>query len=181
MPQNIEDNLVWIDLEMTGLEPDVDTILEIAIIVTNSNLEIIAEDQTHFIHHSQARFEDMNDWCKEQHTKSGLWEKVLSSETSIEQAENAILEFLKPHTKTRKNVLCGNSIHQDRRFIHKYMKKLDEHLHYRMIDVSTVKELAKRWYPDSVEKYDKKGSHRAHDDIIESIEELKFQRQHYFK
>ncbi len=181
MPKNKEDNLIWVDLEMTGLEPETDTILEIALVITDSDLNILGEDKTYYIHHEQEKFEGMNDWCKDQHTKSGLWDKVVESKTTIEEAEGSILEFLKPYTESRKNVLCGNSIHQDRRFINKYMKKLDEYLHYRMIDVSTIKELAKRWYPEIKEEFSKKGSHRAYDDIIESIEELKFQKKLYFK
>ena len=181
MPENKAQNLVWIDLEMTGLDPKVDTILEISTIITDSDLNIIGEDKTHYIHHNQEQFEMMNDWCKEHHTKSGLWDKVTASTTTINEAEEDLLKFLVEYTEKGKNILCGNSIHQDRRFIHKYMPKLDDLLHYRMIDVSTVKELANRWYPKTDKEFTKKNTHRAHDDIVESIEELKFYKEHFFK
>ena len=181
MTSTKENNLVWIDLEMTGLNPKEDTILEISMIITNSNLEIIGEDNTYYIQHNQKDFDNMNQWCQEHHTKSGLWDKVVESTLSIEEAESSILKFLEAFTEKGKNILCGNSIHQDRRFIHKYMPRLDELLHYRMIDVSTLKELCGRWYQDSNAEFTKKNSHRAYDDIVESIEELKFYRKNFFK
>lgn len=174
--------LVWMDLEMTGLDPERDLIIEMATLITDSDLNIIAEGPEIVIHRPANLFETMDDWNREQHTKSGLWAKVLESKISQIEAEQQTLSFLKQHIGPRESPLCGNSIWQDRRFIAKYMKDLDNYLHYRLIDVSTIKILGKLWYPKDMEKgIEKKSAHRALDDIRESIEELKLYRQALFK
>jgi oligoribonuclease len=171
--------MIWMDLEMTGLDPERDTIIEIATLVTDTELNVVEEGPEIIIHQDPSWFEKMDDWNKEHHTKSGLWEKVVSSKISLEQAEKDTLAFIQKHSKTRESPLCGNSVWQDRRFLAKYMAGIDAHLHYRLVDVSTVKELAVRWYPGV--KYDKKkNAHRAMDDIRESLEELKFYRDKCF-
>lgn len=170
------------DLEMTGLDPERDLIIEMATLITDSDLNIIAEGPEIVIHRPANLFETMDDWNREQHTKSGLWAKVLESKISQIEAEQQTLSFLKQHIGPRESPLCGNSIWQDRRFIAKYMKDLDNYLHYRLIDVSTIKILGKLWYPKDMEKgIEKKSAHRALDDIRESIEELKLYRQALFK
>lgn len=173
--------LVWIDMEMSGLDADSNVILEIATIVTDANLEIIAEGPELVIQHPIEILKGMDDWNREHHTKSGLWKAVLASKTTLADAEQQTLAFLKEHCPAQKSPLCGNSIWQDRRFIIRYMRDLDRFLHYRMVDVSTVKELGTRWYPKILDKKAKKrGNHRALDDIKESIEELKFYKEHLF-
>lgn len=173
--------LIWIDMEMSGLEPEKDVILEVATIITTGSLEIIAEGPDLVIHHDHELLEGMDDWNREHHRKSGLWNAVLDSTLSLDEAGRQTLEFIMQHSQPRKSPLCGNSIWQDRRFIAKYMKPIDQHLHYRMIDVSTVKELARRWHPGVLDKKSKKkGNHRALDDIRESIEELKFYKENLF-
>lgn len=179
-PSTSEDNLVWIDMEMSGLNAQTDEVLEVAVIVTDSELNILAEGPNLVIGHPAKLFDSMDEWNQKHHVQSGLWEKVVRSEVSVEQAEKAILDFLKPYTLERKNPLCGNSIAQDRMFIIRHMPKLDAYLHYRMIDVSSIKELTRRWYPNSQAQLAKKNMHRALDDIRESIEELKFYRSHFF-
>jgi oligoribonuclease len=170
-------NIIWIDMEMTGLDPDVETILEIATIITDPNLNIIATGPEFIIHEPEDRFEKMDLWNQTHHKQSGLWGKVVASNTSLEEAEHKTLAFIKKHS-TNHCYLAGNSIWQDRRFIMKHMKKLDKYLHYRMIDVSSIKILADYWFPRL--SFDKKNSHRAMDDIKESIEELKFYRDKLF-
>lgn len=173
--------LVWIDMEMSGLDPEKDVILEVATILTDGNLDVIAEGPELVIHHPEELLKGMDDWNREHHTKSGLWKSVLASQTTLAEAEAQTLAFIKAHCPAKKSPLCGNSIWQDRRFIARYMRDIDQHLHYRMVDVSTIKELASRWYPAILEKKaKKKGNHRALDDIRESIEELKFYKEHLF-
>ena len=173
--------LIWIDMEMSGLDPEKDVILEVATIITTGSLEIIAEGPDLVIHHDKDLLEGMDDWNREHHRKSGLWNAVLDSTVSLDEAGRQTLEFITQHSQPRKSPLCGNSIWQDRRFIVKYMKPVDQHLHYRMIDVSTIKELARRWHPGVLDKKSKKkGNHRALDDIRESIEELKFYKDNLF-
>jgi oligoribonuclease len=172
--------LVWMDLEMTGLEPDRDTIIEIATLITDGDLNLLAEGPELVIHQDPALFAGMDDWNKEHHTKSGLWQKVVDSKVSLVEAEKLTLDFLKQHIGPKESPLCGNSIWQDRRFLFRYMQSLEAYLHYRLIDVSTVKELAARWNPTL--KFTKaKGSHRALDDVRESLDELKFYRDNFFK
>ena len=172
--------LVWMDLEMTGLDPDKDAIIEIATIITDSDLNVVAEGPEIAIHQEPERFALMDDWNKEQHTKSGLWQKVLNSKISISEAEAETLAFIKRFVGPKESPLCGNSIWQDRRFIYKHMPLVDAYLHYRMIDVSTVKELSRRWYGENGKFTKDKGLHRALEDIRESVEELKFYRQKLF-
>lgn len=178
--QNGSQTLVWMDLEMTGLDPERDTIIEIATLITDGELNVIAEGPEIAVYQDPSWFDKMDDWNQEHHTKSGLWAKVIASKVSLAEAEEEILTFIKKHCGLRESPLCGNSVWQDRRFLARYMQKIDQHLHYRLIDVSTVKELGSRWYPGV--KYDKKkNSHRAMDDIKESLEELKFYRSEFFR
>lgn len=178
--QKSSSNIVWVDLEMTGLNPDVEEIIETAVIVTDKELNILAEGGEFIINQPASKFEQMDDWNQSHHSSSGLWKRVLNSTTDIKQAEQGILDFIKPFILKGKCPLAGNSIWQDRRFIVKYMPNLDQFLHYRMIDTSSVKEIIKRWYTND-EEFKKSNSHRAMDDIKESIEELKFFRKHYFR
>jgi len=173
--------LVWMDLEMTGLEPEHDRILEVATLVTDSDLNLVAEGPVFYVSQSEALIESMDEWNTTHHTQSGLVNLVRTQGVSEAEAENGTLAFLKEHVAQGSSPLCGNSIGQDRRFLVKYMPALESYLHYRNVDVSTVKELAARWRPDVLAGVKKKGTHRALDDIIESIEELKHYRDHFFK
>lgn len=179
MSQN--DYLVWMDLEMTGLDPERDVILEIATIVTDGNLNVIAEGPVLAVHQPDVLLDAMDDWNTKTHGNSGLTERVRNSTTDARAAELATLEFLRPYVKAGASPLCGNSIHQDRRFLVKYMPELEAYMHYRNIDVSTVKELAKRWKPAVVSSFQKQGSHQALDDIRESIAEMLHYREHFLK
>ena len=174
-----EKNLVWMDLEMTGLDPESSVIIEIATIVTNSNLETIAELPVYAIHQPDSIIDNMDEWNTSHHTASGLVQRVKDSKWQVEKVEELILKDLEPYTAKRSNPLCGNTIGQDRRFLYKYMPVLSEYLHYRSIDVSTIKELAHRWYPD-FSPFPKKEAHLALDDIKESIEELQYYREKVF-
>ena len=174
-----EGNLVWIDLEMSGLDPEKCTILEIASIVTDRHLEILAEGPVRVIHQPESVLAAMDAWNQEHHGKSGLADAVRASRVSMAQAEQETLSFLEQHVPRGQSPLCGNSIGNDRAFILRYMPALAAFLHYRVIDVSTVKELARRWWGDAVIPEKKKG-HRALDDIRESIEELRHYRRTIF-
>ena len=174
-----EHNMVWMDLEMTGLDPDVDTILEIASIMTDKDLNILAEGPVIAIHHDQQALDNMDEWCRKQHASSGLSGRVLASSTSLAEAEAETLDFIRAHTTKGTVPLCGNSIHQDRRFLVRHMPELEAWLHYRMIDVSTIKELVKRWYP-SIKPPHKAETHLALDDVRESIAELRYYRETVF-
>jgi oligoribonuclease len=180
MPRQSDSNLLWIDLEMTGLDPEHDTILEIGTAITSSDLTLLAHGPTLAIHHPQAVLDAMDQWNREHHAASGLVARVLVSTVSMAEAEQQTLAFVKQYCPARTSPLCGNSIWQDRRFLARYMPALEGYLHYRNIDVSSVKELVRRWYPNGPRPPDKKHSHLAGDDIAESIEELRFYRQHYF-
>jgi len=173
-------NLVWMDLEMTGLDPDKDTILEIATLITDKDLNILAEGPCLAIHHPQDVLDDMDTWCAEHHGASGLTARVLDSTISLAEAGQLTLDFVRRHVPERTSPLCGNSIHQDRRFLVRYMPHLEAYLHYRNIDVSTIKELVRRWYP-KISLPEKQGAHLALEDIRESIDELRFYRRHVFK
>jgi len=171
------DNLIWIDLEMTGLDPNSDLIIEIATIVTDKNLNVLDEGPSIVIHQSAEVMGNMDEWCTNQHGKSGLTDRVLNSAISEETAENLTLAFLKQYVPARKSPMCGNSICQDRRFLARYMPLLEEFFHYRNLDVSTLKELTSRWAPDKKMVYTKESSHLAMDDIKDSIDELKHYRE----
>ena len=172
--------LVWMDMEMTGLDPQVNTILEMATLVTNDALEVVADGPVLVIHHPNAVLDAMDQWNREHHHASGLTERVRASTLSLADAEAETLAFVKRYCSKRSSPLCGNSIWQDRRFLARYMPALESYLHYRVIDVSTVKELIRRWYPGGPPPPQKRHAHLALDDIRESIAELRFYRQHYF-
>jgi oligoribonuclease len=172
-------HLIWIDLEMTGLNPETCVILEIAAVVTGGSLATVAEGPDIAIHHPDEVLQGIEPWSKRQHTSSGLLERVGASSVDCRTAEREVLKFLSKHCKKGESPLCGNSIWQDRRFLIKYMPKLEAFFHYRNIDVSSIKELVKRWYP-SVPTYKKKKAHLALSDINESINELKYYREKVF-
>lgn len=174
-----KNNLVWMDLEMTGLEPEQDVIIEIATIVTDDDLNILAEGPVIAVHQPDVLLDAMDDWNTKTHGNSGLIQRVRESTVSARQAELQTLAFLQSWVKEGTSPLCGNSIHQDRRFLVKYMPELEKYFHYRNIDVSTLKELAKRWKPEVVSSFDKKGAHQALDDIKESIAEMEHYRIHF--
>ncbi len=175
------DNLVWIDLEMTGLNPLNDRILEIATIVTDGQLTILAEGPVIAVHQSDEVLGAMSEWCVNTHAATGLTERVRTSTISEAQAEQMTLDFLKDYVDPGVSPMCGNSIGQDRRFLWRYMTELHNFFHYRNIDVSTLKELARRWQPELLDRFTKKGTHMALEDIRESIDELRFYRQHFIK
>lgn len=172
------DRLIWIDLEMTGLDTDRDSILEIATVVTDSRLNILAEGPEFAIAHPVAVLEAMDDWNRNQHGKSGLWQQVLQSTTDHATAEQATVDFLREWVPGGKSPMCGNSICQDRRFMHRQMPRLERYFHYRNLDVSTLKELARRWAPTVAKGFSKESAHTALSDIRDSIEELRHYRQH---
>ncbi len=174
------DNLVWIDMEMTGLDPETDKVLEIATIVTDANLNILAEGPVIAIHQSDNILDNMDEWCVETHGKSGLTARCRASEFNELQAVEQTIAFLSNYVEVGKSPLCGNTIGQDRRFMVKHMPQLEGYFHYRNIDVSTIKELVRRWKPELLEGFTKKGTHLALDDIRESIAELVYYRQHVF-
>ena len=171
-----DENLIWIDLEMTGLDTDNDSILEIATIVTDKELNILAEGPVFAIRHDLARLEAMDAWNVGQHSRSGLWQQVLDSTTGHAEAEQATLEFLREWLGSGASPMCGNSICQDRRFLHRQMPRLERFFHYRNLDVSTVKELARRWAPEVAAGIRKTSAHTALSDIRDSIDELKYYR-----
>jgi oligoribonuclease len=173
--------LVWIDLEMTGLDPDVNVILEIASIVTDSELNVVAEGPVFAIAQPESALALMDDWNTTHHTASGLVARVRASEVDNDAAQARTLAFLAQHCAPGSSPLCGNSIGQDRRFLFRHMPLLERFFHYRNIDVSTVKELARRWRPDVLEGVRKRGTHLALDDIRESIAELRHYREHFFR
>jgi oligoribonuclease len=176
-----ENNLVWIDLEMTGLDPEKEKIIEMATIVTDSELNLVAEGPVIAIHQPDSLLDAMDEWCTRTHGESGLTQRVKDSKVTEREAELATIEFLKQYVAPGKSPLCGNSIGQDRRFLVKYMPELEDFFHYRNLDVSTIKELARRWRPDVLAGVKKKGSHLALDDIRDSIDELRHYRATFFK
>ncbi|WP_271273294.1 oligoribonuclease [Aliamphritea hakodatensis] len=175
-----QDNLIWIDLEMTGLDPERERIIEIATIVTDADLNILALGPSLVVHQSDALLDAMDEWCTNQHGGSGLTARVKASQISERQAEEETLEFIKQYVDQGASPICGNSIGQDRRFLVKYMPELESYFHYRNLDVSSIKELARRWRPEVLNGFEKKGSHLAMDDIKDSINELKHYREHFF-
>lgn len=176
-----KDNLIWIDLEMTGLDPDNDLIIEIATVVTDKNLNILAEGPVMAVHQSDAVLAAMDEWNQQHHGQSGLIQRVKDSDIDAAEAERRTLDFLQQWLPARTSPMCGNSICQDRRFLYRYMPKLEAFFHYRNLDVSTVKELAARWAPQIKDGFNKQASHKALDDIIESIDELRYYRETFFK
>ncbi len=174
-----DDNLIWIDLEMTGLYPETDRIIEIAVVVTDPFLQVRVEGPVFAIHQSDATLDAMDAWNKGTHGKSGLIDRVKASTVNEESAQEQVIEFLKTYVPTGKSPMCGNSICQDRRFLAKTMPKLEEFFHYRNLDVSTLKELAKRWKPDILAGFKKAQAHTALADIQESIDELVYYREHF--
>ena len=174
------DHLVWVDLEMTGLDPDTDRIIEIASIVTDANLAIIAEGPVIAIATPEDAIAGMDAWNTEHHTASGLVDRIRESEDDLKSAQQQTIDFLSLHVDRGQSPMCGNSICQDRRFMVRGMPELELWFHYRNIDVSTVKELIRRWSPETLAGFQKRGTHKAMDDIKESIEELRFYRKHVF-
>ena len=175
------DRLIWLDLEMTGLAPDTDRIIEIAMIVTDANLNVIAQSEEIAIHQSAEIMNGMDAWNKATHGRTGLIDRVAASDWTEASTEEKMLAFLKAHVEPKVSPMCGNTICQDRRFLARYMPALEAFFHYRNLDVSTLKELARRWHPEVVKSFKKKSVHSALADIEESIEELKHYRLHFLK
>ena len=176
-----EFNLVWVDMEMTGLDPDNDRIIEVAAVVTDADLNIIAEGPVFAIHQSDVTLDKMDNWNKGTHGKSGLIDRVRASTVTEAQAELELIAFLKQYVPANKSPMCGNSICQDRRFMARGMPKLEAFFHYRNLDVSTLKELCRRWKPELASGFKKHQKHTALADIVESIEELRYYREHFIK
>jgi oligoribonuclease len=174
-------HLIWIDLEMTGLNPDSDLIIEIATVVTDKDLNILAQGPVLAVHQSNEALAAMDEWNQKHHGQSGLIDRVKASTINDAEAEKLTIEFLKQWVPENTSPICGNSIGQDRRFLYRYMPKLEAYFHYRNIDVSTLKELAARWAPEVKDGFNKESTHQALDDIIESIEELRYYREHFIK
>jgi oligoribonuclease len=174
-------NLIWIDMEMSGLDPETDRVLEIAVVITDSQLNLVAEAPVLVVHQPQTVLDVMDEWNKSTHAKSGLIERVKASTMNEAEAETAMLAFLAQHVPAKTSPLCGNSVHQDRRFLVKYLPRLEAFLLYRNLDVSTLKELARRWKPEVMAGLTKHGKHEALADIHESIAELRYYREHILK
>ncbi|WP_028358008.1 oligoribonuclease [Brackiella oedipodis] len=171
--------LIWLDMEMSGLNPEHDRILEVAVVVTEADLSIVAEGPVMVIHQDDSVLDGMDEWNQNHHGRSGLIQKVKDSTVTEQQAEQRLVEFLSQHVPKGVSPLCGNTVNQDRRFMFKYMPQLEAFFHYRTIDVSTLKELSKRWRPDVYKGIRKHGKHEALADVIESIEELAYYRDHF--
>ncbi|HUO43888.1 MAG TPA: oligoribonuclease [Burkholderiales bacterium] len=180
MPQDAS-NLIWIDMEMSGLNPETDKVLEIAIVVTDSNLNTVAEAPVLVVHQGDAVLDAMDAWNQSTHAKSGLVARVRASTLTEAEAEARMIEFLQQQVPAGVSPMCGNSVHQDRRFLSRYLPKLEAYFHYRNLDVSTLKELMKRWRPELAAGMTKHGKHEALADIYESIDELKYYREHFLK
>ena len=180
MAQN-QNALIWLDMEMTGLNPDTDRIIELAMVVTDSQLNTVAESPAWVVHQTGATLDAMDDGNKNTHGRSGLIAKVQASTLDEAEVEAQSLAFIKLHVPARVSPMCGNSICQDRRFMARYMPQLEDYFHYRNLDVSTLKELCKRWKPELAKGVVKNGKHTALADIYESIEEMKFYREHFIK
>ncbi|MBX6318857.1 oligoribonuclease [Pigmentiphaga sp.] len=176
-----ENHLVWLDMEMTGLDPEKERIIEVAVVVTDSQLEVVAEGPVLVVHQPDALLDAMDAWNKATHGRSGLIDKVKASTLTETQAEDILLEFLSQHVPPGKSPLCGNTISQDRRFMVRYMPRLEAFFHYRNLDVSTLKELCRRWKPEIYKGFEKKSRHEALADIYESIAELKYYREHFLR
>ncbi len=176
-----KNNVVWIDMEMTGLDVERERIIEVASIVTDKNLHILEEGPNLVVHQPKKFLAAMDEWNQNQHSKSGLIDEIKKSKMTVRKAESLTLKFIKKYCIPGKSILAGNTVHHDRKFIAKYMPRLDKFLHYRHVDVTSVKVLVKWWYPKEKNEYKKEEAHRALGDIRESIEELKYLRKHYFK
>jgi len=176
-----EMNLIWVDMEMSGLDPETNRILEVAMVITDAQLQTLAVAPVMVIHQSDAVLDAMDAWNKGTHGKSGLIDKVKASTTTETLAEETLLDFLKGYLPAGKSPMCGNTVHQDRRFLARYMPKLESFFHYRNIDVSTIKELCRRWNPELMKGFEKRGAHTALADIQESIEELEFYRRNWIE
>lgn len=176
-----QNNLVWLDMEMTGLDPDADRIIEAAIVVTDSQLNVVAEAPVLVVHQADEVLAAMDDWNKSTHARSGLIDKVKGSVLTEAVVEDRLLAFLAQHVPGKTSPMCGNSICQDRRFLARHMPRLEAYFHYRNLDVSTLKELARRWKPDLAKGLTKHGKHEALADIYESIEELKYYRENFLR
>lgn len=174
-------HLVWLDMEMTGLDPECERIIEVAVVVTDLNLETVAEGPVLVVHQPDSLLDAMDSWNKATHGRSGLIDKVRASTISEEEAESQLLEFLATYVPAGKSPLCGNSIGQDRRFMVRYMPRLETFFHYRNLDVSTLKELCRRWKPEIYKGYTKQSRHEALADIYDSINELKYYREHFIR
>ena len=175
------DNLLWVDMEMSGLNPDTDRVLEVAIVVTDPQLNTLAEAPVLVVHQGDAVLDAMDAWNQSTHAKSGLVARVRASTLTEAEAEARMIEFLQQQVPAGVSPMCGNSVHQDRRFLSRYLPKLEAYFHYRNLDVSTLKELMKRWRPELAAGMTKHGKHEALADIYESIDELKYYREHFLK
>jgi oligoribonuclease len=175
------DNLLWVDMEMSGLNPDTDRVLEVAIVITDSQLNTVAEAPVFVVHQSDAVLDAMDAWNKSTHGKSGLIDRVKASTLNDAEVERRMVEFLAQYVPPGISPMCGNTVHQDRRFMARHMPALEAFFHYRNLDVSTLKELMKRWRPDLAAGFAKHGKHEALADIYESIDELKYYREHFLK
>ncbi|WP_338615878.1 oligoribonuclease [Pigmentiphaga sp. CHJ604] len=176
-----ENHLVWLDMEMTGLDPEKERIIEVAVVVTDAQLEVVAEGPVLVLHQSDELLDGMDNWNKATHGRSGLIDKVRASSLTEAQAEDELLAFLGQYVPAGKSPLCGNTISQDRRFMVRYMPRLEAFFHYRNLDVSTLKELCRRWKPEIYKGFEKKSRHEALADIYESIDELKYYREHFLR
>jgi oligoribonuclease len=180
MPQD-QNNLAWLDMEMTGLDPERDRIIEVAIVITNARLDAVAEAPVLVVHQPESVLAAMDDWNKSTHGKSGLLDRVRASRLAEADVEERMLAFLAEHVPSRVSPMCGNSICQDRRFLARSMPRLEAYFHYRNLDVSTLKELVRRWKPELAKGVTKQGKHEALADIHESIEELRYYREHFIR
>jgi oligoribonuclease len=176
-----QNHLIWLDMEMSGLDPDKCRILEVAVVVTDKDLNTVAEGPVLVVKQPDALLDAMDEWNKNTHGRSGLVDKVKASLMNEAEVENRLIEFLSIHVPKGVSPCCGNSVHQDRRFMERYMPRLDDYFHYRNVDVSTLKELASRWAPDVKKAFQKKTRHTALADVYESIDELKHYREHFIK
>ena len=174
-------NLIWVDMEMSGLDPQIEKVLEVAIVVTDTHLNPVAEGPVLVVHQADSLLDAMDSWNKSTHAKSGLIERVKASQLSEADVETKLVEFLREHVPASVSPLCGNSVHQDRRFMVRYLPRLEEYFHYRNLDVSTLKELMRRWKPELAAGMTKHGKHEALADVYESIDELKYYREHFLK
>ncbi|ULJ62449.1 oligoribonuclease [Wielerella bovis] len=176
-----QNNLCWLDMEMTGLNAETDKIIEVAMIITDKDLNVLAQSEVYAIHQSDAVLDAMDEWCTATHARTGLTERVKQSTYTEAEVEQHLLNFMQEWLPEKTTPMCGNTIHQDRRFMVKHMPRLEAYFHYRNLDVSTLKELARRWHPAVYKGVVKKGSHKALDDILESIEELRYYRATFLR